>query len=40
MVNIDKFSKDDVKELTFTEEEQKELKEARECTIVFDEDSP
>ena len=40
MVNIDTISKDDVKELTFTEEEQKELKEARERPIVFDEDCP
>ena len=40
MVNINKISKDDVEELAFTEEEQKELKEARERPIVFGEDCP
>ena len=40
MVNIDTISKDDVEELAFTEEEQKELKEARGRPIVFDEDCP
>jgi len=40
MVNIDTISKGDAVELAFTEEEQKELQEARKRPIVFDEDCP
>lgn len=40
MVNINNYSKEQLEELAFTDEEKKQLEEARKMPITFDTDCP
>lgn len=40
MVNVEKFTIEQLKELAFTEEERKQLEKTRSMPITFDEDCP